>query len=152
MIHKALEKLVDEVEVKLPNKLPCPLAMKLKARAARQVDHDPRKGLIERHIGVPVAAYGLLGSYCLGKGLTNGDANVFHCMVGVNFKVPFGLDLEVDKAMTRDLIKHVIKKRDAGIKLLLTGSVEVQAHNDLGLGRITAQFGDSHGAMIQFGA
>ena len=53
--------------------------------------------------------------------------------------------------MPRNLIEHVIKKGDACIKLLFACSVEVQAHEDLSFSRITAQFGDSHGAMIQFG-
>lgn len=99
-----------------------------------------------------VATHGLLGSYCLGKGLANGDANILHRMVGVNFKVAFGLDLKVDEAVTSNLIEHVIKKGNASIKLLFACSIEVQAHEDLSFGRITAQFGDSHGAMIQFGA
>lgn len=54
--------------------------------------------------------------------------------------------------MTRDLIEHVIKKGNACIKLLFACSIKVQAHEDLSFCRVTAQFGDSHGAMIQFGA
>ena len=41
MIYKTLKKLVDKIEVELADKLPCPLTMKLKAWAAREVDHDP---------------------------------------------------------------------------------------------------------------
>lgn len=101
---------------------------------------------------MPIAANTLLRADGLRKSLADGDTDVFHRVVGINFEVAFGLNLEVDKAMPSDLIEHVIKKRDARIKVFFARSIEVQAHMNLGLGRITAKFGDSHGAMIQFGA
>lgn len=74
---------------------------------------------------MPIAANTLLRADGPRKGLTNGDADVFHRVVGINFEVAFGLNLEVDKAMPSDLIEHVVKKGDARIKVFFARSIEI---------------------------
>ena len=74
---------------------------------------------------MPIAANTLLRADGLRKGLTNGDADVFHCVVGINFEVALGLNLKVDKAMPSDLIEHVVKEGDARMKVFFARSIEV---------------------------
>src|SRR5439155_576455 len=48
----------------------------------------------------------------------------------VDVQIAFRLDREVEHAMARDLIEHVIEERDAGRKLGAAGAVEIHRDND----------------------
>src|SRR3989442_13667649 len=60
-----------------------------------------------------VAADALLVAHGLGKGLAQGDADVLHRVVAVDVQVALAVDIEVDQAMARDLVEHVVQKADA---------------------------------------
>ena len=138
VIHKTLKKLMNEIKIELPHKLASPVTMKFKARTAREVDHHTRKRFIEWHVGMAITTHTLLGTNGLCKGLANGYANVFHRMMRINFKVTLGLDREVDQAMPGNLIKHMVKERNPRVEFFLPRSIKVEAHEDLGFGRISA--------------
>lgn len=99
-----------------------------------------------------VAADALLVTDRLREGLTKRNSNIFHRVVGVNFKIANCLDAQVDEPMARDLIKHVVEKGNAGVERFLTGTVEPDLHRDLGLCRLACHRRGSHSAMIQFAA
>jgi hypothetical protein len=55
-------------------------------------------------------------------------------------QVASGLDVQVDEAMTRDLVQHVVEETDAGGQLGLAGAVQIDAHEDLGFFGVAANF------------
>jgi hypothetical protein len=64
--------------------------------------------------------------------------------MGVNVQITLGFDVEIDQAMTGNLIQHVIKERHAGGKFALTGTIQIEAHNDLRLQGVARNFGLPH--------
>jgi len=62
-------------------------------------------------------------------------------VVAVNVQVALGLDVEVNQAMTRDLVEHVVKEPNARGQLGLAAAVEVDLDGNLGFGRVAADFG-----------
>ena len=60
VIDEALEELVREVDVELADARAREVDVELEARAAREVDDDARQRLVERHVGVAVAAHAFL--------------------------------------------------------------------------------------------
>jgi hypothetical protein len=83
--------------------------------------------LVQRHIGMAVAADALLVAHRLGHRLAQRDAHVFDRVVAVDVQVAFGLDVQVDQAVAGDLVQHVVEKGDAGGQLGLAGAVKVDA-------------------------
>jgi len=92
---------------------------------------------------MPVTAQPALVAPGLGEGLTERDADVFHRVVGVDFKVAVGLDIEIDKAVAGYLIEHVIEKRQAAGEATFAASVEVYADRDLRFFGVTLYAGDA---------
>ena len=88
--------------------------VELEAGPPGQVDDDPRQRLVERHVRVPVARQPLLVAERLGHRLPQRDADVLDRVVRVDVEVAVRAHDEVDHAVPRELVEHVIEKRHAG--------------------------------------
>jgi hypothetical protein len=66
------------------------------------------------------------------KGLPQGDADVLGRVVVINVQVAFAADVQIHEAVARDLLKHMVEKTDACVKIRLTRAVEIEAEFDLG--------------------
>ena len=58
-----------------------------------------------------VTQYAASITHCLGEGLTQGNADIFHGVMRIDVQVAIGLDVEVDHAVTSNLIEHMLQKR-----------------------------------------
>ena len=67
--------------------------MVFEARPAGEIDDDAGQRLIQRHIGMAIAAYAFLVTQRLSDGLTQYDAHVFHRVVIVNMGVALGCNV-----------------------------------------------------------
>ncbi len=82
------------------------------------------------------------------------DADVFHRVMTVDVQIALGFDFEIDQAVARNLIEHVIEEADAGRELGGPCAVEVDPHADLRFLRIALDLGDAvlHGHRLAFRA
>ena len=55
-------------------------------------------------------------------------------------QIAIGLNLQVDEAMARDLLQHVVEEPDTGGELRLARTIQIQAYGDLCLGRLARDF------------
>ena len=124
--------------------------VELEPRAAGKIDHHARQRLVERHVGVAVAADALLVAERLGERLPERDADVLDGVVRVDLEVALGAHREVDHAVARDLVEHVVEERDAGGELRRAAAVEVERHEDLGLLGVALDFRLTHGRAEDF--
>ena len=69
------------------------------------------------------------------ENLTQSNANVFHRMVLVDVEVSLRIDAEVEGAVTRHELKHVVEKPDAGPHLVGAFTIERDRQRNPGLGR-----------------
>ena len=145
VIDEALEELVHQVDVELADAGARELDVELEAGPPGQVHHRARQRLVERHVGVPVAAHALLVADRLGERLAQRDADVLDGVVRVDVQVALRGDLDVERAVARDLLEHVIEKRHAGRHRRLAGAVEVELDADLRLVGVAGDFGFTHG-------
>ena len=117
--------------------------------APGDIDHHPRQRFVQWHIGVPVAADARLVAERLGKSLAEGDTDVLDGVVRVDVKVALGDHFEVEHAVARHLIQHVVEETHAGGQLRLTRAVEVELDADLGLHGVAADLGLAHVEMTR---
>lgn len=147
MIDETLEELADQVHIELSNHCTGKFDAIDQTRTSRKIDHDPRKGLIKRHVGMAVAAQALLVTHCLGQCLPQGNADVLDSVMPVDVQIAPRLDFNVHHAVAGNLIQHVIKKTDTGRQNRLARTIEVQANGNLGFKGIAGNFGLPHGAV-----
>ena len=76
------------------------------------------------------------------------DADILDRMVGVDVQVALGANDEVDHAVPRELVQHVVQERDASGELGATVAVEVHLDRDLRFGGVAL---DPRGATGKVG-
>jgi hypothetical protein len=77
-------------------------------RGGQKNQSQPGRGFHRGDIRIAIARNAGFIAHCFGNGLPQGDSNVFHGVVIVNVGIAFGDDLEVNHAVTGDLIEHVV--------------------------------------------
>ena len=118
VVGEALEELVAPAGVSKPPIMPLLNGTFMcRPGPAGEIDHHARQRLVERHVGVAVAADALLVADRLGDRLAERDADVFDRVVAVDVQVALGVDVEVDQAVAGDLVEHVVEEADAGGEL-----------------------------------
>src|SRR5580698_6787384 len=145
MVHEAAKEFDGEVDVEGADARTREGHVEFEARPAREIDHHARKRLVERHVGMAIAANALALADGFRHRLPERDARVFHRVVVVDMKIAMRFDLEIDQAVTRDLVEHVVEKRHAGGKLLPAGAVEIELHTDLRFAGVANDFRNAHG-------
>ena len=148
MIDQTLEKLTDEINVESTDHGPPEIDDEGQSRSAGEIDNDPRQRLVERHIGMAVAAQPLLVAECLVQRLTEGNADIFYGVMRIDMQIALGFDRQIDHPVPGNLIEHVIEKGNAGGKLALPAPVKVQTNRYLGFECISGDFDLPHGGTV----
>jgi hypothetical protein len=94
---------------------------------------------------MPVTTHTLLVAYRLGEGLAKGYADVLDGVMRVNVQITFGDNLQIEHAVTRHLVEHMVEEAYSGGKPGASGAVQIQANLDLGLQGISVNLGLAHG-------
>src|SRR5258706_10837182 len=144
MIDEALEEFMHQVGVELADQRARELDVVGQARPAREIDDHARQRLVERHVGMAEAPDAGFVADRLGEGLAERDADVLDGVVRVDVQVALGVHLQVEHAVARHLLEHVLEKRDAGGELGHALAVQVEPEVDLRLFRVALDFGRSH--------
>ena len=145
MVAKALKEFVRQLGIELANHAAGERDVLHQTGPPRQVDNDAGQRLVQRHIGVAVAAQAFFVANGAGHGLAKADADIFHRVVAVDVQVAVAIDFEVNQAVAGNLLQHMVKKTDAGAQIGLAGAVQVDAHGDARLCRVAADFGNAVG-------
>src|SRR5690606_27630082 len=136
MVDEALEELLEQVHIEAADDCAGIGHVHLQAGTAGEVQRHARQRLVHGDVGVPVAAQPLLVAHGLGKGLAQGDADIFHGVVVVDVEVAATFDMHVDQAVPGYLVQHVLEEGNADIEVRLAGTVQVDFHFDLGFRRV----------------
>ena len=110
-------------------KLQCDCCM----RATAQIENYLNKRLVEGDgsVGHPGDASAIAERVV--ERLAHSETNVFNGVMGVDREVADGFDAQVEAAMARELIEHVIEHADPGIDIGLPGALKAKGNIDLGL-------------------
>ena len=143
VVDEALEEFKGELGVEFADHAGLEVNRLVQTGPAREIDHHARQRLVQRHIAVAVAGDAALVAHGLGHRHAQRDADVFDGVVAVDVQVALAFDVQVDQAVARHLVEHVVEEADAGGEFALAAAVEVQANPDTGLLGVTADIGDS---------
>lgn len=147
VVDKALEELKHQLGVERANHAGGEVHVHVQTWAAREVDHHAAERFIQRHISVAIAANAFFVAHGLGNGLAQGDADVFDRVVAIDVQVALALHIQVDEAVSSDLVQHVVQKTNPGGQFGLARAVKIEGDADVRLGRFSGDFGLAHGAF-----
>ena len=80
---------------------------------ARNINSGKHQSLVHGKVLGGKARDTALLTHSLGKRLTKNNSHIFYRMMGVYFDIAFGLNIQIEQAMTAECIKHVVKKGNA---------------------------------------
>ena len=102
-----------------------------KGRAAGEVHHHPRQGLVQGHMGLPEPGDAAPIPEGLTQGFAQTEPHILHQVVAVHRQVAPGRDLQPKAAVAGQLRQHVVEEGEA--RLQRAGpAVEVQLQAHLG--------------------
>lgn len=101
---------MKEIDIKVPDLGAWEFDREDQSGTTGKVHHHPRQRLVKGHVGMAIALDAGLVPHGAGKGLTEGDADVFYRVVSVDIEIALSLNVHVEKTMTDDLVDHVVKK------------------------------------------
>jgi len=84
---------------------------------------------------MPEAAHARLVADGARAGLAERDADVFDRVVRVDVQVTLGVDLEIEHAVARDLVEHVLEERQGGWCATCNPGWQLPAHHGRHAGR-----------------
>ena len=105
----------------------------VQVRPAGDVHHRAHQRLVQRHHRVAVAADAGAVAQRLGDRRAERDAGVLDRVVAVHVEIALRLDGEVQQAVARQRLEHVVEEADAGLDLRLAPPVEVDPDEEIGL-------------------
>src|SRR6195952_2051254 len=149
VIHESAEKFDGQIHVERANARTRERHVELQPRTPRKVDDHARQRFVERHVRMAVSADAFAVANCLRHRLAERDARVFHRVMVVDMKVAMRFHVEVDQAVTCDLVKHVVEKRHARSKFLLAGAIQIELHTDLRFAGVANDFRNTHGISFE---
>jgi hypothetical protein len=100
---------------------------------AAQIDDGARQRFVHRHISRSESHDALFVSKRFGESLTDGERDVFDRVMRVDVKIARARDFEIEQAVPREQLEHMIEKANAGCDLRIAAPVEVDLHLHVGL-------------------
>ena len=91
-----------------------------------------------------IATQAFFVAYRLVECLSECDADILDGVMRIDVQVALGDDVQIDHAVARDLVEHVLEKRQAGIEYGLAVAVQVQLDTNLGLQGVTGNLRTTH--------
>jgi len=111
-------------------------------RPARQIERAGGARFVHGQGGPTITNEPRLFADGSGDRLSDDESQIFGCVVAVDLDVARRPHCKVDEAVASDLIDHVAQKRQRGVDLSATGSVQIQRDFD---GRFLRFSGDRRG-------
>ena len=102
---------------------------------AAEIHGGHGKGFVHRHHEVAGAIDAAAVAERLRHGLAEGDAEIFHGVMLIDIEIARRRDVQIEPAVPREELEHVIQEADAGADAVLSLSIEPQCQRDGGLGR-----------------
>ena len=144
VIDQSLEELAHQVHIEVADRGAHERQRENQSRSPGQIDHHARQRLVERYVGMAVAANALLVADGSGQRLAERNADVLDRMVGVDVQVAGGRNLQIDHAVPGYLVEHVVEETDPGGDPRTAPAIEIELHPNLSLERVALNFGAAH--------
>src|SRR6516225_6031818 len=132
-LGEALEEILDQFGLELPDGPRSEVRLDDAKRAAAKIDGCGGQCFVHGHQEISCAENAALRSERGVDRFTEGDADVLDGVVLVNLEIAGGLETQIEAAVARDEIQHVIEETNSRRDVRLAAAIEAEAQIDLRL-------------------
>jgi hypothetical protein len=150
-LRKSLEKILGKFGLKVADALRADFAGDDAVRASAEIDRRGGERFVHRHQEVSSAQDAALVADSFGNGFAKGDAGVFDSVVLIDVQIALRFDMQIERAVTRDEVEHVIEKANAGGDFGGAAPVEIQTQTDARLVGFAIDCGGASARHFVFG-
>ena len=102
---------------------------------AGEVDRAEDQALVHRQQHVSVTGNTLFVSKRFGKGLPEGDADIFHTVVVIDLGIPHAFYLKIKASVFCEQGQHMVEKSDTRINIIRSCPIQVQTNLNVSFAR-----------------
>ena len=127
-------------------------SLKIQIWSAGEIYRPQSQCLVHWKDKVSIAFDACFISQCLSDSLSKYDSGIFDRMVGIYFGVSFYFYIQIKETMAGKAVKHMIKKRDSRINLILSLTIQIDRQFNVCLFCFSFTACDSvlHGSLLLF--
>ena len=151
-LRKSFEKIVDQLALEIAHAIHVQGEVHHCVRASAQIYGCDGERLIHRHDEIAGAIDPAPCAERLRNGFTQSNAEVFDGVMLIDIEITRGADLEIERAVTRHQLEHVVEEADAGTNVVSPFSFDPEPDPDLGLTRLSVDYGTAHTTSNAFTA
>ena len=120
--------MLDELRVKVSDPLCWDHEVTRQVRPARKVQDDVRERFVERGAKLAETVDPAAVAQRLRQGAAECKRDIFDRVVVVDPGVSLGADVQVEQAVRRDLVEHVVEEPDGGVGGAEACAVQIDPH------------------------
>ena len=147
VLGEGLEELAEQLGVEIADLVAAEGDLPDEIGPAGDVDRAAGQRLVHRQVDVAIAGDAGAVAQRLAKRLAERDADILGGVVLVDVEVALRRDADVDQAVARELLQHVVEEADAGRDLGLARAVEGDGDDDVGLLGLPRDLCCAHGGF-----
>src|SRR5208282_3238603 len=125
-LRKALKKVFHQFRLKIADAFCGEFCLDNAETAATEIDGGGRKGFVHGHQEIAGAENAFLVAKRGVDSFAEGNAHVFDGVMLIHVQVALGGEAEIEAAVTRDEVEHVIKEGNARGNDGLAATIEIQ--------------------------
>jgi hypothetical protein len=144
VIDESIKEIVNELGLQTAHQAHLDKILIDERGAATKVDGNKSQGFIHRQNEVAGAVNALAIAEGFREELPEHDAGVFDRVVLIDVEVAAGLEREIEAAVLREQLEHMVEKANARRYIVATASFELERALDLGLFGVPGYGGGSH--------
>jgi hypothetical protein len=130
-LRETLEEIFEQLSLKITDVGRRDFRADDAVRAAAEIHGGGRERFVHRHEEVSGTEDATLGAKRFCDGVAECYTHILDSVMLVHVEVPFGGDVEIESAVARDKIKHVIEEPNAGGDAGFSAAVEIQPETDV---------------------
>ena len=134
--REALKEIRDQLGLQIADQPRAHLGFDGEGRAAAQIDGGDGEGFVHGHEEVAGAQNAALVAERAVECLAERDAHIFDGVVLVHVEIAVALEFEIECAVAREQLQHVIEEADAGGDLVLAAAFDRELDRDARLGGV----------------
>src|SRR5208283_4708727 len=142
--REAVEEVSHEFCLEIAHQTRSDLGINHGGPAPAEIDGDHAQSFVHRHHEISRAQDATLTAQRLGEGLAERDADVLDGVVLVHVEIAVRMKLQVERAVARNQLQHVIEKTDSAADLGATSTFDRQHNANVGFIGLAMNAGAPH--------
>ncbi len=141
---ESFEEIVHQLRLQVADAPDLHLQVDDRVRPSSEIDRRDRERLVHRHDEIAGAVDPAAVAERLGDRFAERDADVLDRMVLIDVEIAARSDLQIERAVAREELEHMIEKADTGTHVVTAFAFERQRQPDLGFSRAPIDYRAAH--------